>query len=58
MPLPSLKVAIANVLKDEGYVDGVAVRDLEGKAGSRAENYAGRPVIERIERVSKPGSYL
>ncbi|MCE1181972.1 MAG: 30S ribosomal protein S8 [Rhodocyclales bacterium] len=57
MPSSKLKVAIANVLKDEGYVDGVAVRELEGKAVLEVElkYYAGRPVIERIERVSKPG---
>ena len=57
MPSSKLKVAIANVLKDEGYVDGVAVREVEGKAVLEVElkYYAGRPVIERIERVSKPG---
>lgn len=56
MPSSKLKVAIAQVLKDEGYIDGYAV-----KGGERAEleialkYYAGRPVIERIERVSRPG---
>ena len=39
-PSSKVKVAIAQVLKDEGYIDGF---------------YAGRPVIERIERVSRPG---
>ena len=57
MPSSKLKVAIAAVLKDEGYVDSFAVRDVEGKATLEIElkYYAGRPVIERIERVSKPG---
>jgi small subunit ribosomal protein S8 len=56
MPSSKLKVAIAQVLKDEGYIDGYAV-----KGGEKAEleialkYYAGRPVIERIERVSRPG---
>jgi small subunit ribosomal protein S8 len=56
MPSSKLKVAIAQVLKDEGYIDGFAI-----KGGEKAEleialkYYAGRPVIERIERVSRPG---
>lgn len=57
MPSSKLKVAIAAVLKDEGYVDSFAVREIEGKANLEIvlKYYAGRPVIERIERVSKPG---
>ncbi len=57
MPASKLKVAIAAVLKDEGYVDGFSVRQAEGKATLDIvlKYYAGRPVIERIERVSKPG---
>jgi small subunit ribosomal protein S8 len=57
MPSSKLKVAIAQVLKDEGYIDGYAVKT----DGARTEleialkYYAGRPVIERIERVSRPG---
>jgi small subunit ribosomal protein S8 len=57
MPSSKLKVAIAKVLKDEGYIDDFAIRE----AGAKPEldvalkYYAGRPVIERIERVSKPG---
>jgi small subunit ribosomal protein S8 len=57
MPSSKLKVAIAQVLKDEGYIDGFSVRS----EGSKPEleialkYYAGRPVIERIERVSRPG---
>lgn len=57
MPCSKLKVAIANVLKDEGYIDDFAVREVEGKASLELslKYYAGRPVIERIERVSRPG---
>ena len=57
MPASKLKVAIAKVLKDEGYVEDFAVRDAEGKPTLEIglKYYAGRPVIERIERVSKPG---
>ena len=57
MPSSKVKAAIAAVLKDEGYVEDFAVRQNEGKATLEIalKYYAGRPVIERIERVSKPG---
>jgi len=57
MPSSKLKVAIAAVLKDEGYIDDFAVRDVEGKSqlDIALKYYAGRPVIERIERISRPG---
>ena len=57
MPSSKLKVAIAKVLKSEGYIDDFAVSQSEGKAelGLSLKYYAGRPVIERIERVSRPG---
>ena len=57
MPSSKLKVAIAAVLKDEGYIEEFAVRQNEGKASLEIglKYYAGRPVIERIARVSKPG---
>ena len=57
MPSSKLKVSIAVVLKDEGYIDDFAVRENGGKAllDIALKYYAGRPVIERIERVSKPG---
>ena len=57
MPSSKLKVAIAKVLKDEGYVENAVVAVVDGKAVLSIElkYYAGRPVIERIERVSKPG---
>ena len=57
MPSSKLKVAIARVLKEEGYIEDFAVADQSGKTELRIElkYYAGRPVIERIERVSRPG---
>jgi small subunit ribosomal protein S8 len=57
MPSSKIKVAIAQVLKDEGYIDGFTVRDDAGKSqlDIALKYYAGRPVIERIERVSRPG---
>ena len=57
MPSSQLKVAIAKVLKDEGYIDGFAVKGEGAKAELEIalKYYAGRPVIEKIERISKPG---
>ena len=57
MPSSKLKVAIAKVLKDEGYVEDYAVIADGAKASLNItlKYHAGRPVIERIERVSKPG---
>lgn len=57
MPSSKLKVAIAQVLKDEGYIEGFAVKSEGAKAELQVQlkYYAGRPVIERLERVSRPG---
>ena len=57
MPSSKLKVAIAKVLKAEGYIDDFKVNNETGKAELQIalKYYAGRPVIERIERVSRPG---
>ena len=57
MPSSKLKAAIAQVLKDEGYIDGFAVKIEDGKSQLEIalKYYAGRPVIEHIERVSRPG---
>ena len=57
MPSSKLKVAIAQVLKDEGYIDGFAVKaeGVKSELEISLKYYAGRPVIERIERVSRPG---
>ena len=65
MPASKLKSAIAQVLKDEGYIEDFAIRQKAGAKGGvdaakkelaiGLKYYAGRPVIERLERVSKPG---
>ena len=57
MPSSKVKVAIAKVLKDEGYIEDFAVNQAAGKAVLEIglKYYAGRPVIERLERVSRPG---
>jgi small subunit ribosomal protein S8 len=66
MPASRLKAAIAQVLKDEGYIEDFAIQSKGGDKGGKDSGakkelriglkyYAGRPVIERLERVSKPG---
>jgi len=57
VPSSGLKVSIAQVLKDEGYIEGFTVREKDGKAALEIslKYYAGQPVIEKIERVSRPG---
>jgi small subunit ribosomal protein S8 len=57
VPSSKVKVSIAQVLKDEGYIDGFAVREKEGKPELEIglKYYAGQPVIEKIERISTPG---
>ena len=57
MPSSKVKVAIAKVLKDEGYIDGFKLGGEEAKPVLEIalRYHAGRPVIERIERVSSPG---
>jgi len=57
MPSSKVKIAIAKVLKDEGYIEGYKVTSEESKPVLEValKYYAGRPVIEKIERVSTPG---
>ena len=57
VPSSKVKVAIAQVLKDEGYIEGFRVLNEAGRNELEIalKYYAGRPVIERIERVSRPG---
>ena len=57
MPASGLKASIAQVLKQEGYIEDFALREVGAKKELRIglKYYAGRPVIERLERVSKPG---
>ncbi|HEY5601591.1 MAG TPA: 30S ribosomal protein S8 [Gammaproteobacteria bacterium] len=57
MPTSKQKVAIAELLKQEGYINGYAVNDADGKPVLTIDlkYYAGKPVIETIKRVSSPG---
>ena len=57
MPSSKLKASIAAVLKDEGYIDEFKVvgEDAKKTLEISLKYYGGRPVIERIERVSRPG---
>ena len=57
MPSSKLKAAIAQVLQDEGYIEGFKVVDHDGKPALEIglKYYADRPVIEKIQRVSRPG---
>ena len=57
MPASKVKSAIAKVLKDEGYIEDFAIRTIEGKneLNVSPKYYAGKPVIEKIERISRPG---
>ena len=57
MPASKLKVAIAQVLKDEGYIADFRVQDEAGKAVMSVDlkYYEGQPVIDDLQRVSRPG---
>ena len=57
MPSSKMKVAIAQVLKDEGYIEGfkVVADGAKTELQVQLKYYAGRPVIDRLERVSRPG---
>ena len=56
MPSSKLKVAIAKVLKEEGYVEDFAVSaETKATLEIQLKYYAGQPVIARIQRVSRPG---
>ena len=58
MPYSNVKKAIAQVLIDEGYIEGMAVVGDDKKKPEleiTLKYYSGRPVIEKIERVSRPG---
>ena len=57
-PASKMKQAIASVLKSEGYIEDFQVAtDDGGKPSLRVQlkYYDGRPVIDRLERISKPG---
>jgi small subunit ribosomal protein S8 len=56
MPASKLKVAIANILKDEGYIENFRSIDNDGKSTLEIalKYYQGKPVIEKIKRISHP----
>lgn len=58
MPSSGRKEAIASVLRDEGYIAGYMVEPLPGNKKNltvELKYFEGRPVIEKIQRVSRPG---
>jgi len=57
MPASKVKAEIARVLKDEGYIEDFRREDVEGKPvlNISLKYYEGRPVIDRLERISTPG---
>lgn len=57
MPSSNIKLSIANVLKDEGYIADFSVLNDKSKKFLNVDlkYYSGNPVIEQIKRISKPG---
>ena len=57
MPGTKVKSAIATVLKDEGYISNFSVAEVDGKSELKVElkYFQGKPVMEMIKRVSRPG---
>jgi len=57
MPSSTKKLAIANLLIAEGYVNSVSVQDIDGKPVLEIalKYYEGAPVIDMIKRISRPG---
>ena len=57
VPTSKVKVAIAKVLKDEGYIEDFSATDVDGEPSLAVQlkYYQGRPVIDRLERISRPG---
>ncbi len=56
-PSSKIKVELSKVLQSEGYIDGYTVQNVEGKSeiNVKLKYYRGKPVIEEIKRVSRPG---
>ena len=60
MPSSKLKIALADLLKTEGFINSSVVNDVEGKPVLTIDlkYYMGKPVIELIKRASRPGLRL
>jgi small subunit ribosomal protein S8 len=59
-PSSKVKVAISKVLEEEGYITGYGVEEINSKSVLNIElkYFQGKPVIEEIKRVSRPGLRL
>jgi small subunit ribosomal protein S8 len=57
LPSSKVKLALAKVLKDEGYIDDFSTQSEDGKTTLllQLRYYQGKPVIDRLDRVSRPG---
>jgi small subunit ribosomal protein S8 len=57
MPSSKIKLAVANLLKEEGYLNATQVEDSDGKPQLtiNLKYFQGKPVIESIKRISTPG---
>jgi len=56
MPSSKVKASVAEVLKNEGYIADFAVDgNVKPTLSIDLKYYEGKPVIERLERVSRPG---
>ncbi|NND54076.1 MAG: 30S ribosomal protein S8 [Gammaproteobacteria bacterium] len=58
MPASTLKEAVARVLQDEGYINGFSVADGDNNKKVltvELKYFEGKPVIEKIQKISKPG---
>lgn len=57
MPSSKLKTAVAKTLRDEGYIQDFIVADIDGKSSLTItlKYFRGKPVIEIIKRMSRPG---
>ena len=57
MPSSKMKLAVANILQEEGYISGVSVSEDKVKPvlTIQLKYFEDKPVIERLQRVSSPG---
>jgi small subunit ribosomal protein S8 len=57
IPASKMKQNIAKLLEQEGYINGFAMSELDGKPAIKIQlrYYQGKPVIETLQRISRPG---